>query len=56
MFSHDEIAAAPRDVGPTPEQKARIKRRIFRRLAWERRANLTAVFLLGLGIGLLVAR
>ena len=44
-------------VSPRPEQHQRMKRRLLRRLAWDRRlsgARTVAAFLAGLGVGLLV--
>ncbi|OGT54302.1 MAG: hypothetical protein A3E01_15165 [Gammaproteobacteria bacterium RIFCSPHIGHO2_12_FULL_63_22] len=69
MLPDDELAAVLREANrimhggksavnysaniPTPEQRERIRRRIFRRIAWERRAYVVAAFLAGFGAGLL---
>ena len=67
MYPDDELAAALKEANrimraadldgtPSERQRQRMKRRIFRRLAWERRAYVAAAFLAGFGLAWLMPR
>ena len=50
------MRAADLDGTPTERQRQRMKRRIFRRIAWERRAYIAAAFLAGFGLAWMMPR